>query len=60
MRLYLSCALCGRRQTGGLLSSAAWGRVEATGDGQPRLACPTCVEQNPNWREQLAHRGDSA
>jgi hypothetical protein len=59
--LYLNCALCGRRQAGGLLSSAAWGRVEqASANGATRAAelcaCPACVERHPDWREQLVQR----
>ena len=51
--LYLQCAICGRKQAGGLLSAAAWGQAPlplgaardhpAVSDSSVR-ACPTCVE----------------
>jgi hypothetical protein len=56
--LYLHCAICGRKQAGGLLSSAAWGAAPlpsgSTVDhpsvrGSAVRACPTCVSQDSNW-----------
>ena len=59
-RLYLVCAICDRRQADGLLSGAAWGRVElplgATVEhpavkGSTVLSCPACVNGNAGWQE---------
>jgi hypothetical protein len=50
MGLNLRCVICGRHQVGGLLSAAAWGRLDEP-DGP--LACPTCVQDHPDWRERL-------
>jgi hypothetical protein len=47
-RLYMSCALCGRKQAHGLLSHAYWGQVEVVG-GSPHRVCPTCKEQHRDW-----------
>ncbi len=56
--LYLHCAICGRKQAGGLLSAAAWGEAplpRATGVGHPAVsdssvrACPTCVARDSDW-----------
>jgi hypothetical protein len=47
-RLYMSCALCGRKQAHGLLSHAYWGQVEVVG-GTPHRVCPTCQEQHRDW-----------
>ena len=61
-RLYLVCAICGRRQADGLISGAAWGRVElppGTEVEHPALkgshfrCCPSCVERHPDWQESL-------
>jgi hypothetical protein len=51
MTLHLRCEICGTHQVGGLLSSTAWGRLDGA-DGP--LACPDCVQEHPDWREQLA------
>jgi hypothetical protein len=57
-RLYLVCAICERRQADGLLSGAAWGRVELPPGtsvehpavkGTMLLTCPTCVGADPEW-----------
>jgi hypothetical protein len=47
-RLYMSCALCGRKQAHGLLSHAHWGQVEVVG-GSPHRVCPSCKEQHRDW-----------
>ncbi len=61
MALYLHCAICSRKQAEGLLSGAAWGRVElppgSTVDhpavrGSSARACPTCVGQYPDWQDR--------
>jgi len=60
-RLYLRCAICARQQADGLLSGAAWGRVElppgatvehpALRDSTLR-ACPSCSSE-PDWQNRL-------
>jgi hypothetical protein len=60
-RLYLHCVICSRKQADGLLSGAAWGRLElpagihvehpALSGGTVR-ACPTCVGKDPHWQER--------
>jgi hypothetical protein len=52
MALYLSCALCGRKQADGLLSRGQWGHVEVE-SGSARQACPTCREQYRDWETRL-------
>jgi hypothetical protein len=61
-RLYLLCVVCSRQQADGLISGAAWGRLElpATADVQhPALkgsmfrCCPACVERHPDWQAEL-------
>ena len=61
-RLYLVCAMCSRRQADGLISGAAWGRVElppGTDVEHPALkgshfrCCPSCVQRHPDWEEEL-------
>jgi hypothetical protein len=60
-RLYLHCAICSRRQADGLISGAAWGRVEVPHDTEIALAyrgttlrvCPTCVHTHIDWQERL-------
>jgi hypothetical protein len=47
--LTLECGICGRHEVGGLLSAAAWARVEEDGP----TACPECVQQHADWRERL-------
>ena len=51
-RLYMSCALCGRKQAHGLLSHASWGQVDVAG-GSPHRVCPGCKEQNRDWEERV-------
>jgi hypothetical protein len=50
-RLYMSCALCGRKQAHGLLSHAYWAQVEVAGGSSHRV-CPTCREQHRDWEER--------
>jgi hypothetical protein len=61
-RLYLVCAICSRRQAEGLISSAAWGRMELPPEAEvehPALrgshfrCCPACLERHPDWEEHL-------
>ena len=62
MALYLHCAICSRKQADGLLSGAAWGRVElppGTEIEHPALrgsmfrVCPVCMERHPDWEASL-------
>ena len=59
-RLYLVCVICERRQADGLLSGAAWGRMELPADaeiahpavnGSALRACPSCVSDDSRWQE---------
>jgi hypothetical protein len=59
-RLYLVCAICSRRQADGLISGAAWARMELPRDieiqhpavkGSTLLTCPACVSTDPGWAE---------
>jgi hypothetical protein len=60
-RLYLRCVLCSRQQADGLISGAAWGRLElpvdavvhhpAVQNGTAR-ACPSCVSGYPDWQSR--------
>jgi hypothetical protein len=61
-RLYLVCAICSRRQADGLISGAAWGRLQLPPGteiehpavkGSHLRCCPSCVERHPNWRREL-------
>ncbi len=61
-RLYLHCVLCSRKQADGLISGAAWGRLElppSVVSGHPSLngaslrACPTCIGRHPDWQERM-------
>jgi hypothetical protein len=59
-RLYLHCVICSRKQADGLLSGAAWGKLELPHvidhpavRGTTARACPTCIGQHRDW-EQLA------
>jgi hypothetical protein len=45
----MQCRLCGRKEVWGLLSSQRWGR-----EGETYCACPTCMQQDPDWRDKLA------
>jgi hypothetical protein len=58
-RLYLVCAICDRRQADGLISGAAWGRMELPPGsavdhpavkGTTVRACPSCSIE-PGWQE---------
>jgi hypothetical protein len=60
-RLYLRCVLCSRQQAQGLISGAAWGRLELPAGAvvhhpgvrdSTALACPACVGGNPDWQER--------
>ena len=52
MALYLSCALCGRKQAHGLLSHARWGSVDY-GPASPHRVCPGCQEQHRDWEARV-------
>jgi hypothetical protein len=61
-RLYLRCAICSRQQADGLISGAAWGRLELPPGvevehpalrGAELRACPQCVSRHPDWRGDL-------
>lgn len=61
-RLYLVCVVCSRRQADGLISGAAWGRLELSEGVEvehPALAgsmfrcCPSCVQAHPDWQAEL-------
>jgi hypothetical protein len=61
-RLYLHCAICSRKQADGLISGAAWGRLELRAEteidhpalrGSTLRACPTCIARHPDWQERL-------
>lgn len=62
MALYLHCAICSRKQADGLLSGAAWARVElppGTEIEHPALkgsmlrVCPSCMQRHPDWEASL-------
>ena len=61
-RLYLRCVICSRQQAEGLISGAAWGRLELPADTvvhHPAVsnslarACPSCVSSHPDWQERV-------
>jgi len=61
-RLYLHCAICSRQQADGLISGAAWGRLELPPGAEiehPALkgsmfrVCPTCMQRHPDWEASL-------
>jgi hypothetical protein len=61
-RLYLRCVICSRQQADGLISGAAWGRVELPPgvevehpslNGSTLRACPSCVGSQPDWQERV-------
>jgi hypothetical protein len=62
-RLYLRCVICSRQQADGLISGAAWGRLElpadAAGVDHPALvgstlrACPSCIGGDPAWQNRV-------
>jgi hypothetical protein len=60
-RLYLRCVLCSRQQAEGLISGAAWGRLELPVDtivhhpavrGSVARACPSCMSGDPHWHDR--------
>jgi hypothetical protein len=59
-RLYLRCVICSRQQAEGLISGAAWGRLELPVDAvvnHPAVsnavarACPACVS-HADWQNR--------
>ena len=61
MALYLHCVICSRKQADGIVSGAAWGRIELPADatvhhpsvnGSTARACPTCMGQYPDWQDR--------
>jgi hypothetical protein len=61
-RLYLRCAICDRQQADGLISGAAWARLELPPGvavehpalkGSAFRVCPACNERHPDWRSEL-------
>jgi hypothetical protein len=61
-RLYLRCVICSRQQAEGLLSGAAWGRLELPAGtivhhpavkGSTARACPACVSRDPDWQSRV-------
>ena len=62
MALYLHCVICSRKQADGLISGAAWGRLELpTGaqvdhpglNGSTLRACPSCMSEDPDWQSSV-------
>jgi hypothetical protein len=61
-RLYLRCVICARQQADGLISGAAWRRLElpagtvvhhpAVSNSLAR-ACPSCVNGDPDWEQRV-------
>lgn len=51
-RLFLSCALCGRKQAAGLLSHARWASLDV-GPGSAHRVCPLCQEETPDWEQRV-------
>jgi hypothetical protein len=61
-RLYLRCVICSRQQAEGLISGAAWGRLElpsgasihhpAVRDSVAR-ACPSCMSTHVEWQNRV-------
>jgi hypothetical protein len=60
--LYLHCVICSRKQADGLLSGAAWGRLELPPgssvehpgvNGSTLRACPGCMGNQPDWQERV-------
>lgn len=61
-RLYLLCVVCSRQQADGLISGAAWGKLElppGTDVDHPALkgsqfrCCPSCIQRHPGWQDEL-------
>jgi hypothetical protein len=60
-RLYLRCVICSRQQAEGLISGAAWGRLELPDHaavehpalvGSTLRACPSC-SSDPDWQHRV-------
>ena len=58
-RLFLHCALCGRKQAEGLLSRGYWGHVDVS-PGTVLRACPACKQQHRDWEERVRAQADPA
>lgn len=61
MALYLHCVICSRKQADGIVSGAAWGRVELpvgadhpSVNGSTARVCPTCKGDYPDWPDRAA------
>jgi len=61
-RLYLHCVICSRKQADGLISGAAWGRLELPAgasvdhpavSGSTLRACPSCIDRHPDWQQNV-------
>jgi hypothetical protein len=61
-RLYLLCVVCSRQQADGLISGAAWGKLELPPGvevdhpalkGSHFRCCPSCLQRHPQWAEEL-------
>ena len=61
-RLYLRCVVCSRQQADGLISGAAWERLELPAGlevehpalkGSTFRCCPTCIQRHPGWQAEL-------
>ena len=61
-RLYLRCAICSRQAAEGLISGAAWGKLELPPGAEiehPALrgslfrVCPHCLQRHPDWESSL-------
>ncbi len=59
--LYLHCVICSRKQANGLISGAAWGRLELPSDAYADGAspsgivrvCPSCIGTYPDdWQSR--------
>jgi hypothetical protein len=59
--LYLHCAICSRKQADGLISGAAWARLELPADahtdgaspGSVVRVCPSCLGMYPSdWQSK--------
>ncbi len=54
--------MCSRQQADGLISGAAWGRLELPAGlevehpalkGSTFRCCPACVQRHPSWEDEL-------
>ena len=61
MALYLHCVICSRKQADGIVSGAAWARVELPAgetvahpsvNGSTARVCPTCKGDYPDWESR--------